>query len=622
MGRITCMILSCTLLVLTSVSNVNAADGSDKIRWNPWQQSAFKQAKAENKLILINVGLEGCTACNRMAKDTYSDPNVIKLLNDHFISIEVDSQARPDIGERYSDWAWPATVFLLPDATQIFAMAGNRFPENFIPILNDLITKQKRNTLKPDPNSPYSLPEKPLTTPFTQLRDRLSVTIDDQFNRQVGGWNGWGVNAEVDGSRLEHLYFRAHRLNDKNLLDDALKVSDTFFKTLDPVWGGAYEANIDKSATNVPDEFSKLRAIPEKRISSQANALSAFATAYQLTQDSKYIKGIENVNRYLDEWMQSQEGTWYANQKDIPPLLPKNWWAQDYWALTSDSARRKYGVPPIDHAVYSDKNAEIILAYLNVYQAVKDKRYLDKAEKAANAIINQRMTSEGWVLQSVADEALKQDQRIRALATDTDKVPFLITQARFGQAATKLYQLTADKKWLTIAMNIADAMLVKLYDQKHGGFWATPMNESEQTIKPRKPLENNAVAGQFFYDLYVLTKSNRYKDIATDTLRAVVSDNILAREGKVVAETALLLEKLTAQYVEFTVVTKDAENQKAKQLYEIGLNTYHPRKIIHFEKPGRYPDLGKAVMFICNPNRCSRPLSSQKSITKTVEQYR
>ncbi|MBM7074426.1 thioredoxin domain-containing protein [Shewanella sp. 202IG2-18] len=606
------------LFSFVSVSANGALNDDSKIQWLQWQPSTFEQAKKQQKLILVNVGLEGCTACNRMAKHTYSNDKVIKLINDNFVSIEVDSQARPDIGERYSDWAWPATIFMLPDTSQVFAMAGNRFPENFTPILEDLIRKYKNGTLKADESSPYTFLEKPIETPFTVLRDRLRKQIGDQFNTEVSGWNHWGVNAEVDGARLRHLYFLAHHTQDQHRLKQAINVSKTFLKTLDPVWGGAYEANIHPSAKNVPEEFAQLLAIPEKRISSQANALVAFATAYQLTGEQVFIDGINNVDRYLDTWMKSASGTWYANQKDTPPALPNDWWPQDYWALDSDAKRRKYGIPPIDHAVYTDKNAEIILAYIDVYAALKDRKYLKKAETAALSLLVKRQTAEGWLMQTEYSSELQQDQRIRALSV-TNK-PFLSTQAQFGRALLKLYQYTAEEKWLIKARQVARAMMSTLYEQEIGGFWST-VSESNNAIEQRKPLENNAIAGQFFYNLSVFTKNELYKKVAASTIKAVASDSVLNREGKVTAETLLLLETMTAQYVEFTVVTDDKNNKAAQHLYQAGLDQYLPRKLIHYEKPGRYPDLGKPVMFICNPDRCSRPLTKSEQIVKVAKQY-
>lgn len=119
--------------------------------------------------------MEGCTACNRMERVTYRNEHVIELLNKHFLAIAVDAQARPDVGERYSDWAWPATAFLLPDTTQVFAMAGNRLPRNFIPILKDLIDRHQNGKLQADPNSPYVAPRQPADTELTRIRDQVRL---------------------------------------------------------------------------------------------------------------------------------------------------------------------------------------------------------------------------------------------------------------------------------------------------------------------------------------------------------------------------------------------------------------------------------------------------------------
>lgn len=88
---------------------------------------------------MINVGHEGYIACRWMEERTFENPDVIKILNQHFVSIQVDSEARPDIGERYSDWAWPATAFMTPAGEQVLAIRGSRGPEKFLTIVNKLI---------------------------------------------------------------------------------------------------------------------------------------------------------------------------------------------------------------------------------------------------------------------------------------------------------------------------------------------------------------------------------------------------------------------------------------------------------------------------------------------------
>ena len=297
------------------------------IDWHHWEISAFETAKSQNKIILVNVGMEGCAACARMEAQTYADGGVIDLINEHFIAIEVDAEARPDIGERYSDWAWPATIFLAPDSTQVLAVRGNRLPRNFIPILNSLIEKHEAGTLEPDPRSPYAAPPQPQDTDLTLIRDNLRSQIDRSLNRKYGGWGRSGIGGEQSGSRLRHLYLRAHLYDDAELRELALKGSAGFLNAIDPVWGGSYSAAFPEDM-EVPEKFAALRAIPEKRILVQSNAITAFAIGYEHSGDEKYLAGIREIDRYLKEWMMAPDGTFYTNQKSEPPNLPKGYECQ------------------------------------------------------------------------------------------------------------------------------------------------------------------------------------------------------------------------------------------------------------------------------------------------------
>ena len=177
--RLTCLTFAALLFAVDS----GATDG---INWHHWELDAFETARSENKMILVNVGMEGCEACGRMEDITYADSDVIALVNEHFVAIEVDAEARPDIGERYSDWAWPATIFLAPDATQVLGVRGNRLPRNFIPILNDLIARYADGTLEPDPRLPYAAPPEPETTELIAIRDKLRARLDRSLNREYG----------------------------------------------------------------------------------------------------------------------------------------------------------------------------------------------------------------------------------------------------------------------------------------------------------------------------------------------------------------------------------------------------------------------------------------------------
>ena len=587
------------------------------INWKHWELEAFERAKAENKIILVSVGMEGCAACARMESQTYTDDNVIDLVNEHFVAIEVDAEARPDIGERYSDWAWPATIFMAPDTTQVLAIRGNRVPRNFIPILNDMVERHANGNLEADPRSPYAAPPQPAQTELSMIRDDVRAQIDRSLNRKYGGWGRTGIGGEQSGSRLRHLYLRAHLYADAGLKDIALKGSAGFLKAIDPVWGGSY-------GRYFPEEFelsgamASLRAVPEKRILVQSNAITAFAIGYEQTGDKAFLQGIRDIDRYLKNWMMAPDGTFYTNQKSEPPGLPKGMSAGDYWLLDSDAARRKYGLPPVDHAVYTDKNGEVISAYVLAYEYTGNESYLQTALQAVRAILEKRQHSDGWVIQALANDAADKDARMRALVTE--ERPFLSAQAWLGTALLSLHRATGDEFWLNKAVEIADATLATLYDKERGGFFATVPDATAAIIAPRKPLESNGTAASFFYDLSIYTKDARYSEIPAATIRAVADPTIIRREGKITGEFAIALEKITTAYVEFSIVG-DVNHPNAAALFAAGRDVFEPRKLLHYEAPGRYPDRGIPSMFICNPDMCSLPISDPGIVAATAASF-
>ena len=582
------------------------------VNWKHWEAEAFETAKAENKIILVSVGMEGCVACARMASQTYTHPGVIQLLNDNFVTIEVDAEARPDIGERYSDWAWPATIFLAPDTTQVLAVRGNRLPRNFIPILEDLLTKHAAGNLEPDSRSPYAAPPKPAATELSMIRDRVRAQLDRSLNRRLGGWNKAGIGGEESGSRLRHLYLRAHLYNDAELHGIALKGSEGFLNSIDPVWGGSYIRTFPADA-ELPPRFAKLRAIPEKRIRVQANAIIAFALGYKHTGDEKYLDGIDAIDRYLENWMMSPEGTFYTNQKSVPRGLPDGMGMADYWSLPTDAARREYGTPPVDHAVYTDRNSEVISAYVLAYEASGRAKYLQRAIKAANSILDERLHADGWIIQATANAKAAADARIHELVTE--ERPFLSAQAWFGSALLGLYRVTGEQRWLDAADGIGRATLRTLLDTELGGFFATAPDATAAFIPPRKPLEASGTAASFFYDLSIYTKDPVYEGVGAAAIRAVADPGIIRREGKITGEFANALEKVTTAYVEFSIVG-NTDHPNAQALFDAGLAVFEPRKLLHYEAPGRYPARDKPAMYICNPDMCSIPIEDPGDVAR------
>jgi uncharacterized protein YyaL (SSP411 family) len=104
------------------------------IDWHEWGDAAFARAKAEDKPILLDIGAVWCHWCHVIDRESYENPEVAKIINEHFVAVKVDRDERPDVDSRYQSaisaisgqGGWPLTGFLLPDGKPFFG--GTYFP--------------------------------------------------------------------------------------------------------------------------------------------------------------------------------------------------------------------------------------------------------------------------------------------------------------------------------------------------------------------------------------------------------------------------------------------------------------------------------------------------------------
>jgi uncharacterized protein YyaL (SSP411 family) len=71
------------------------------VDWYPWGPEAFAKAKKEGKLVFLSVGYSSCFWCHVMARQSFENEEVAKLLNKWFVCIKVDREERPDIDHIY-----------------------------------------------------------------------------------------------------------------------------------------------------------------------------------------------------------------------------------------------------------------------------------------------------------------------------------------------------------------------------------------------------------------------------------------------------------------------------------------------------------------------------------------
>jgi len=99
------------------------------VDWYPWCDEAFERARRENRPIFLSVGYSTCHWCHVMARESFEDAEVARLMNEAFVCIKVDREERPDVDGVYmtvcqlmtGSGGWPLTVLLTPDREPFFA---------------------------------------------------------------------------------------------------------------------------------------------------------------------------------------------------------------------------------------------------------------------------------------------------------------------------------------------------------------------------------------------------------------------------------------------------------------------------------------------------------------------
>ena len=104
------------------------------VDWYPWGEEAFEKARAEDKPIFLSIGYSTCHWCHVMERESFEDPEVGRILSEHFVPIKVDREERPDVDTIYmtvcqaltGSGGWPLHAVLTPDRKPFFA--GTYFP--------------------------------------------------------------------------------------------------------------------------------------------------------------------------------------------------------------------------------------------------------------------------------------------------------------------------------------------------------------------------------------------------------------------------------------------------------------------------------------------------------------
>ena len=104
------------------------------VDWWPWTEEAFSEAKRLDLPVFLSIGYSTCHWCHVMAHESFENPAIARLMNEHFVNIKVDREERPDVDRLYMAFVqattggggWPMSVWLTPEGRPFYG--GTYFP--------------------------------------------------------------------------------------------------------------------------------------------------------------------------------------------------------------------------------------------------------------------------------------------------------------------------------------------------------------------------------------------------------------------------------------------------------------------------------------------------------------
>jgi len=297
------------------------------IHWHEWGEEAFAAAQGENKPILLDIGAVWCHWCHVMDRESYDNPEIAEIINQHFIAVKVDRDERPDIDSRYQvavssisgQGGWPLTAFLTSDGTPFYG--GTYFPPvdqygrpSFKRVLLSISTayREKNN----DVIEQAKLVEGAIAhaESFAGKNAEFSPSVIDaivksalrMFDPQNGGFGS--APKFPHPAALDLLIEQYSRSGDEQLRDVFVATLEKMANggVYDQLAGGFHRYSVDERW--IVPHFEKMSY-------DNSELLKNYVHAYQATGSEFFANVARDIIRWMDEWLSDREhGGFYASQ--------------------------------------------------------------------------------------------------------------------------------------------------------------------------------------------------------------------------------------------------------------------------------------------------------------------
>lgn len=485
-----------------------------EIDWRPWGAAAFAEAVSSDRPVLLNLTAVWCHWCHLMDETTYSETDLIRLINESLVPVRVDADQHPHVQDRYIAGGWPTNAFLTPTGEVLWS--GTYVPpEQFAQVAAGVLGawRERREDLKTEIERRRRALEaargRHHTTGLVRREaadDVLSATLD-AYDARNGGFGTEPKFPYVDA--IELLFVHGARGN-----PEFLRMAD---HSLDGMIAGelwdAAEGGFFRYATAsdwTAPRFEKLLGVNASML--RINALGAHVRG---RDDWRAIA--ERIVDWVDDRLAQPDRLWAGSQAAD----------NDYYAQPVGER----GVPPtVDTVVYTNYNAQWIRSLAIAGSRLGRDTWVTTARTALDRLL-ETMAAPGDLLFHFQRPG--EDPEIGFLLSDT---------AETARACVAVAEAAGEPAYLDHAIRLVGAM-EQAYWAEDGGFWERTREADEiGVLRYRdKPFDLNADCARLLNDLSLATGRRSYRALAERTL-AILSPQA-GRYGVAGASYALAVDE-------------------------------------------------------------------------------
>jgi uncharacterized protein YyaL (SSP411 family) len=612
------------------------------VDWYPWGPEAIERTRRLDVPIFLSIGYSACHWCHVMEHESFEDPQTAAFLNEHFVSIKVDREERPDLDQIYmmavqrltGQGGWPMSVFLTPDLKPFYG--GTYFPPtdhygrpSFRRVLQGIAEAWKSRRSEITDASEGLAEDLKRLCEIRTTRDDLEPDmlqnaargLRSVFDHTFGGFGGAPKFPHPMDLRL--LLRVWQRFGD----DNALHMVKT---TLDRMADGGIYDHVGGGFHRYSTDERWLVPHFEKMLYDNALLTMAYIEGYQATGSPLYRQVVEETLAYIRREMTAPEGAFFSTQdadsegeegkfyvwtlKEIEDLLGKE--EADVFAYVHDiTAEGNWEDRNILHRSKTlDQDARLLGLQLEELERglarLRAKLYEARCRRVRPGRDEKILTSwNALMIEALAQAAQALDipeyaemaKRAARFIIDHMRSPegglhrtgisatnsltgYLEDYAFLINALVSLYEATFEPEWIDHALQLCQIMLDEFWDHSEGGFYYVGTKQEALIARTKDPHDSsipsgNSVAALALLRLFHLTGRAELRGKAEKTLKLFAG--LMVSSPMAAGQMLIALDYYLGPVQEYAVVA-DAAAVESREAIRLIRQRYQPNKVIAF----------------------------------------